>query len=353
MQQEELATWFENTYLKRECWSSWYIGASRVAGIMANNNALESAQRVQKRVETKKSHNATNERVFCNTIPSILQNAKPHDNVGIVAEGPIPGKWVTDASVIWKRTTNAKECVLPCQEGFLVCGLVAPNKKIGITQSKADCYLNVIRDNEATVNFSSISKLRASIHDPAFNFKDEMICPFGMHLVRYDSSVSSFIPLKPNYTVDETNTHRRCMTCDCIRFHESTWICEHVLLARYSLFVANNSKGFNLIVAGSDLKGRGKAGRPKKSIHCLQNDNNRDEKNILKAIHREPYRLIGEQVVYKSIVLDKLFHLDGKVSGVNINNQRNADVEYLIKFSDGSEDVWPLAKVWKNRLVQI
>ena len=44
MHECEFATWFESTYLANDRWSGWYIGASGVAGIIANNNALESAQ---------------------------------------------------------------------------------------------------------------------------------------------------------------------------------------------------------------------------------------------------------------------------------------------------------------------
>ena len=114
MNEGALADWFESTYLERERWSGWFNGASGVAGVVANNNALESAQRVQKTTETSKSRNALNERVFTHTILSILRHAKLHDNLRLVAHGPIPGSLVSKAIVMWTCTAAGKKCVIAC-----------------------------------------------------------------------------------------------------------------------------------------------------------------------------------------------------------------------------------------------
>ena len=90
MNEVAFADWFKDTYVSSESWSGWFIGASDVPGVVANNNALESAQHVQKNTEATNVQNANNEHVFTSVIPNILANAKLHNNLSLTSTGPIP-----------------------------------------------------------------------------------------------------------------------------------------------------------------------------------------------------------------------------------------------------------------------
>ena len=78
------------------------------------------------------------------------------------------------------------------------------------------------------VNFSAIPKLKKSVNSIGFKYKEEMVSPLGMHLVKYDSTFSLFLPLQPTYSIEETVAHSKCMSCDCFKYHKTTWMCKHV-----------------------------------------------------------------------------------------------------------------------------
>ena len=99
------------------------------------------------------------------------------------------------------------------------------------SMAQVEKFLEIVRDNDVSLTFSSVPKLRSSVSEGYFNFKKEMTSPFGMHLVTHDATVSSTLALKTTYTTEEASLHRRCMRCDCMNFHETTWICEHAILS--------------------------------------------------------------------------------------------------------------------------
>ena len=144
--------------------------------------------------------------------------------------------------------------------------------------------MNIVSENDSSVAFSSVPKLRASVSELFFIAKEEMRSPLGMHLVKYNKEFSSTLPLQPNYTLEEVLMHRQCLQCDCTTYHETTWICKHALVVRYHLYLFDPSQGINLLFAGSNLKSIGKAGRPQKKVDCLQNTSRDDEKYIFKSI---------------------------------------------------------------------
>ena len=171
-----------------------------------------------------------------------------------------------------------------------------------------------------------------------------------MHLVKWDWLFLLSLPVKPEFTVEEAEQHSKCMSCDCFTYHQTTWVCEHVLLARYRLHISDNQQGYSLMAAGSNLKPVNGVGRPTKKVDCLQNTSKRDEQNLLKAIMKKPSRLLGVRVVHKLVIDNLLVHYHGKVLGICPTTQAKNDFTYHVKMDDDTNEWWSVAEIMKNRL---
>ena len=105
------------------------------------------------------------------------------------------------------RISRPRTCIIRIEGGFVVCGY-SPNAQQGaITTAQVDAFLTFYRDNNENATFSSVAKLRNSLNPETFNYKREMKSPFGMHLVTYDSSFSSRLPLQSGYSLEEIEHH--------------------------------------------------------------------------------------------------------------------------------------------------
>ena len=63
---------------------------------------------------------------------------------------------------------------------------------------------------------------------------------------------------------------------------------------------------------------------------------------------KEPHQLAGSHVVSITTENNQLFSIHGKATGMSMNNQNKAEMDYLVEFSDGTKEVWSMTKVWKS-----
>ena len=132
-------------------------------------------------------------------------------------------------------------------------------------------------------------------------------------------------------------------------FHQTTWICEHVLLARYHLFKGNKHTGYNLVTTSSNVTPVNRPGWPAKHVNCLQNTSCRDEQYRLDVVTQNPRRLLGVHVIKKKKVNDVLTYYYGKVIGLCPNAQNvKSEYTYHVKMDDGSDELWTTSEIWKN-----
>ena len=124
----------------------------------------------------------------------------------------------------------------------------------------------------------------------------------------------------------------------------------HVLVAQYCLFLKDNTEGYDLMLASSNLAEVKAPGRPAKKLHCLQNTTKKDEANVIEAIKKNPTRLCGVQVVKKYEVGQKLMLLYGKVSGISPHQRVKNDFMYHIRFDDNSNEFWNIPQILKNKV---
>ena len=344
LHESAFANWFYKIYLECNRWDGWYLGASGCPGVLGNNNALESAQRVQKNTETIGTKGATNEHVFTLTIPNVLKHCKVQENAFVVSGGPLPGDIASTASIIYNRSIDAVRLV---HEGFVVCALSSHSIRGSITDNQLIAYLKIVRDNNFKPTFSTVKKLVQSV-EPGFSSYSQMKSPLGMHMVTYNESCLSKLELKPFYTQEEVQHHRSCMSCDCETFHETAWICEHTLAARYRLYVQNNDDGYDLNQAGSTLRENNKPGRKAKSVSCLQNKNKRDEEYQLKVIHNDPRRATGLAIQKVEVHKGKTVSLSGKVGSVCPKCGQQGKQLWRIAFDNGTSNFWTLETIWRN-----
>ena len=103
--------------------------------------------------------------------------------------------------------------------------------------------------------------------------------------------------------------------------------------------------------AGSNLKGIRNAGRPTKKVSCLQNTNKRDEAAVIRAIKKNPKRLIGQRVFRTVEVENTLVHHYGIVHGEAITPQNKNNIIYHVEMDTGNNELWSLSKIWKNRVM--
>ena len=243
-----------------------------------------------------------------------------------------------------------KDCCVPCDEGFVVCAAFANTKRQSITASQVDWYLDIVRNNDLHVNFSNIPKLKASVLEEYFNSKDESPSPLGMHLVRYNAVLSAKIEMKPLYSNEEVLRYRDCMACDCMTFHQTAWVCKHVLIARYKLFLVDCEDGYNLMTAGSNIRVVNRPGRPTKSVNCLKNTTVQDEKYWYNAVVQKPERLLGFRVVRKAKVNDVLVQYSGRVCGLCPKTNSKHEYTYHVEMDNGVNEFWTTSEIWKGKL---
>ena len=190
LNERAFAKWFYDTYVKSSHWNSWYMGASGVPGIVGNNNALESAQRVQKTCEADNVCNASNEHIFTKTILDVITYAKIHKDIGMATPGPIPCNLVNTANVIFSRCASPNVCVTKVTEGFVVMGFNGNSSRGNITSAQVENFLAIVCENDWSFSLLGIPKLQASVNDITFDLYQEMPCPLGMHLVTYNNMFS-------------------------------------------------------------------------------------------------------------------------------------------------------------------
>ena len=296
----EFADWFHTSYLTPP-WDTWWIGASGIAGVSASNNAIESFNRCIKR-PTVIAKSMSMSLFLTKGIANICDMSKErYDSQR--------GRCYRDVGNQFEYLQNwpMPQEIRLAAKFFYLHFLFKAHDEVGIDSSSRRWYFNSHRVGDLEIT-------RTRVHN-FFNVKynkfgesqerqpDEGIYNWFARIGSIDATAGVPINAPPtNFsdaksmlltlhevteTVTETSTS---LNCDCKAFHNTAYLCSHVLTIANVIGKVNSD-------FGALAKVTRKTGRPASRPLALEYDN-AHLLNPTTAVYMEPY---GLGIILRSI----------------------------------------------------
>ncbi|EGZ10246.1 hypothetical protein PHYSODRAFT_338915 [Phytophthora sojae] len=279
----EYAAWLDTEYLTEPC-HLWFYTASDVPGIIPNQNPIESHHHSIKTTAVNQLRASTGH-VLASTLPKILVECVMEigsESIQHFAAGPVSAEVLA--------------------AGVLLCN---DDSHFSTHQRKSRRAICNIRTHYFNQRYSIVTVLDRLPYERDWN--------------------------SPLWSLEEINTIRKKVKCDCKDFYQTGWLCAHVLGC---LHLVDN---LDLAVMRRGLPARSPPGRPRKKSKCLQRDGVRTSQYSVDALVK---RLVDKpaSVINWSVLIEKtVAEADGEGS------QRAYVGKIKPPFTRGGKRFWEIA----------